>query len=174
MVILYLKVKSGILVEVKDLYKLEGTTMKLAKKLFVMIVGVMMMFSLTACGESSEEASVKLYTMDGTFNSETVNRWRNLYLVDEETYILELEVLDSQDPTKHTVEFVMRGYYTDNGDGTITLSPGWGNGYAMNGTQKFPCITTDEEWNSMFKEMFGVNGATTFTLKDDGTYVPAE
>ena len=149
-------------------------TMELVKRLLVLVAAIIMVFSLAACGTSSEEAGVKVYTMDGTFNSETVNRWRNLYLVDEETYILELEVLDSHDATKHTVEFVMRGYYTDNGDGTITLKPGYGNGYAMNGDQQLPCIATDAEWNAMFEAMFGVNGATTFTLNDDGTYVPVE
>ncbi len=159
----------------KDLYvRLEGKTMKLAKRLVVLVAAVMMVFSLTACGGSSDETSVKVYTMDGKFNSETVNQWRNLYLVDEDTYILELEVLNSQDATKHTVDFVMKGQYIDNGDGTITLQPGWGNGYAMNGEHQLPCTVTDEEWNAMFETMFGVNGATTFTLNDDGTYVPAQ
>lgn len=148
--------------------------MKLAKRLFVFVAAIMMIFGLVACGTSSSEADVKVYTMDGTFNSETVNQWRNLYLVDEDTYILELEVLNSQDVTKHTVEFVMRGQYTDNGDGTVTLQPGYGNGYAMDDDEKIPCIVTDDEWNGMFETMFGVNGATTFTLNDDGTYVPAQ
>lgn len=149
--------------------------MKSSKRLFVFVVAVMMVLGLVACGGgSSDTTGVKIYTMDGTFNSETINRWRNLYLVDEETYILELEVLNSQDATKHTVEFVMRGYYTDNGDGTITLQPGYGNGYAMNGDQKLPCIATEDEWNDMFESMFGVNGATTFTLNEDGTFLPAE
>lgn len=148
--------------------------MKLLKKLLILVTAMMMVFGLVACGDSSDESGVTVYTMDGTFNSETVNQWRNLYLVDEDTYILELEVLNSQDASKHTVDFVMKGQYIDNGDGTITLQPGYGNGYAMNGEQKLPCIATDEEWNVMFEAMFGVNGATTFTLNDDGTYVPAE
>lgn len=148
--------------------------MKLAKRLLVLVAAMMMVFGLVACGGGSDEAGVKVYTMDGKFNSETVNQWRNLYIVDEETYILELEVLNSQDATKHTVEFVMRGYYTDNGDGTITLEPGYGNGYAMNGEQMIPCTATADEWNGMFEAMFGVNGATTFTLNDDGTYLPAQ
>lgn len=148
--------------------------MKLAKRFVVLVIGITMVCSLTACGGSSNEESVKVYTMDGTFNSETVNQWRNLYLVDEDTYILEFEVLNSQDATKHTIEFVMRGSYTDNGDGTITLQPGWGNGYAMNGEQQIPCTVSEDEWNGMFETMFGVNGATTFTLNDDGTYKPAQ
>lgn len=148
--------------------------MKLAKRLLVLVAAMMMVLSLVACGGSNNESGVKLYTMDGKFNSETVNQWRNLYLVDEDTYILQLEVLDSQDATKHTVDFVMKGQYTDNGDGTITLAPGYGNGYAMNGEQQIPCTATDAEWNAMFEAMFGVNGATTFTLNDDGTYVPAQ
>ncbi len=147
--------------------------MKLAKRLLVLVAAMAMVFSLTACGGNTDEAGVKKYTMDGKFNSETVNQWRNLYLVDEDTYILELDVLNSQDATKHTVEFVMRGSYTLNGT-TITLEPGYGNGYAMNGDQMIPCTATEAEWNQMFVAMFGVNGATSFTLNEDGTYVPAE
>lgn len=147
--------------------------MKLSKRLFV--VTVMMMCILAACGVSgSDETEVKKYTMDGKFNSETVNWWRNLYLVDEDTYILEIEVLNSKDATKHTVDFIMKGVYTDNGDNTITLQPGYGNGYAMNGDKQIPCTVAEDEWNGMFETMFGVNGATTFTLNDDGTYLPAE
>lgn len=148
--------------------------MKLVKRLVVLAMAAMMLFSLAACGGGSGESGVKLYTMDGKFNSETVNQWRNLYLVDDDTYILELAVLNSQDTTKHTVEFVMRGEYVTNEDGTITLQPGWGNGYAMNGEQQLPCTATPDEWNGMFVAMFGVNGITTFTLNDDGTYLPVE
>lgn len=148
--------------------------MKLAKRLLVFVAAIMLIFGLSACGNSNEESGVAVYTMDGSFNSEEVNRWRNLYLVDEDTYILELEVLDSQDFTKHTIEYVMRGSYIDNGDGTITLQPGYGNGYAMDDDKKIPCITTEDEWSEMFEIMFGVNGATTFTLNEDGTYTPAE
>jgi len=144
------------------------------KRILALAMALMMVFSFAACGGSSNESGVKLYTMDGKFNSEEVNQWRNLYLVDEDTYILELDVLNSQDATKHTVEFVMRGEYVTNEDGTITLQPGWGNGYAMNGEAMLPCNATPEGWNQMFVAMFGVNGLTTFTLNEDGTYLPVE
>ena len=144
------------------------------KRFLALAMALMMVFSFAACGGSSNESGVKVYTMDGKFNSETVNQWRNLYLVDEDTYILELDVLNSQDATKHTVEFVMRGEYVTNADGTITLQPGWGNGYAMNGETMLPCNATPDEWNQMFVAMFGVNGLTTFTLNEDGTYLPVE
>lgn len=150
--------------------------MKVFKKLALLAVAAMMLVSLAACGGSSSknDSGVAKYTMDGKFNSETVNQWRNLYLVDEDTYILELEVLDSRDATRHTVEFVMRGEYVKNEDGSITLQPGYGNGYAMNGEQQIPCTATPAEWNGMFTAMFGVNGITTFTLNEDGTYLPVE
>ena len=148
--------------------------MKVMKKVVVLTIAAMMALGVAACGSSNNEADVRVYTMDGKFNSETVNQWRNLYLVDEDTYILEIEVLNSQDTTKHTVEFVMRGSYVDNGDDTITLQPGFGNGYAMDGETMVPCTVTDDEWNGMFETMFGVNGATTFALSDDGTYKPAQ
>jgi len=150
--------------------------MKLGKRCVVLAVVGMMAFGLIACGgnTNTKEAGVTVYTMDGKFNSETVNQWRNLYLVDEDTYILELEVLNSKDATQHTVEFVMRGTYVDNGDDTITLQPGFGNGYAMDGETKVPCTVSDDEWNGMFETMFGVNGATTFVLNEDGTYKPAQ
>ena len=144
------------------------------KRFLALAMALMMVFSFAACGGSSNESGVKVYTMDGKFNSETVNQWRNLYLVDEDTYILELDVLNSQDATKHTVEFIMKGQYVTNEDGTITLQPGYGNGYAMNGESQLPCVATPEEWNGMFIAMFGVNGITTFTLNEDGTYLPVE
>lgn len=147
--------------------------MKFAKRLVVLAMAAMMVFGMVACGGSSDESAVKVYTMDGKFNSEEVNQWRNLYLVDEDTYILELEVLNSKDTTKHTVEFVMRGNYTLDGT-TITLEPGYGNGYAMNGESQLPCTCTPAEPNAMFEAMFGVNGAMSFTLNDDGTYLPVE
>lgn len=142
------------------------------KVLVVAMLVVAMLVCLTACG-GKNESGVKVYTMDGKFNSETVNQWRNLYLVDDDTYILELDVLNSQDSSKHTVEFVMRGSYTLNGS-TIILQPGYGNGYAMNGETQLPCTYTPNEPNAMFDAMFGVNGIMTFTLNDDGTYVPVE
>lgn len=150
--------------------------MKLGRRCAVVIVAMMMVFGLVACGGNTgtNDQEMKVYTMDGKFNSETVNQWRNLYLVDEDTYILELEVLNSKDATMHTVEFVMRGSYIDNGDDTITLQPGFGNGYAMDGEIKVPCTVSDDEWNGMFETMFGVNGATTFVLNEDGTYQPAQ
>lgn len=147
--------------------------MKLVKKSIVLVLAVMMLFGLMACGNESSEVQVKKYTMDGKFNSEEVNWWRNLYLVDEDTYILEIEVLDSQDSSRNTVEFVMRGSYTLDGD-KLTLSMGDGNGYVMNGKDKLACTTGNEGWERVFNAMFGVNGATTFTLKEDGTYIPAQ
>ena len=147
--------------------------MKMMRKAIVLILAVMMLFGLTACGGDTTEAQVKKYTMDGKFNSEEANWWRNLYLVDEDTYILEIEVLDSQNPELHTVEFVMRGQYTLNED-KITLTLGDGNGYVMNGQDKIACVTGSEGWERIFDAMFGVNGATTFVLNEDGTYKPAQ
>lgn len=147
--------------------------MKVLRKCLVLVLSVMMLFGLTACAEETVEVQVQKYTMDGKFNSEEVNWWRNLYLVDEDTYILEIEVLDSQDATRNTVEFVMRGAYTIDGD-KITLSEGDGNGYVMNGDDRLACTTGVEGWERLFDAILGVNGNMTFTLKEDGTYVPAQ
>ena len=57
------------------------------KRFLALAMALMMVFSFAACGGSKDESGVKVYTMDGKFNSETVNQWRNLYLVDEDTYI---------------------------------------------------------------------------------------
>lgn len=150
-----------------------GYRMKIARKSLVLIMAVMMLFGLMACGNETTEPQVTKYTMDGKFNSEEANWRRNLYLVDEDTYILEIEVLDSQDASKRTVEFVMRGAYTLDGN-TITLTLGDGNGYVMNGSDKIACTTGSGNWENVFNAIMGVNGATSFTLKDDGTYVPAQ
>ncbi len=147
--------------------------MNILKRTLVLFAVIIIGTNLIACGGSSQNTGVKVYTMNGTFNSEENNIWRNLYLVDDDTYILEIEVLNSQDFTKHTVEFVMRGEYTLDGT-TIALEPGYGSGYVMNGETKIPCTTNTEEWTTIFEAMFGVNGATKFTLNDDGTYKPAE
>lgn len=147
--------------------------MKIVRKRLVLIMAVVMLFGLMACGNETTESEIKKYTMDGKFNSEEVNWWRNLYLVDEDTYILEIEVLDSQDVTKHTVEFVMRGDYTLDGD-KITLTMGDGNGYVMNGKDKIACTTGNEGWERVFEAILGVKSAGSFTLKEDGTFVPAQ
>lgn len=147
--------------------------MKIVRRSLVLIMAAMMLFGLMACGNETTEPQVKKYTMDGKFNSEEVNWWRNLYLVDEDTYILEIEVLDSQDVTKHTVEFVMRGDYTLDGD-KITLTMGDGNGYVMNGKDKIACTTGNEGWERVFEAILGVKDAGAFTLKEDSTFVPAQ
>ena len=147
--------------------------MKIVRKSLVLIMAAMMLFGLMACGNETAEPQIKKYTMDGKFNSEEVNWWRNLYLVDEDTYILEIEVLDSQDVTKHTVEFVMRGDYTLDGD-KITLTMGDGNGYVMNGKDKIACTTGNEGWERVFEAILGVKDSGAFTLKEDGTFVPAQ
>lgn len=147
--------------------------MKLARKNVIMIFVIVMMLGLTACGNGSDDAaSIRTYTMNGKFNSDVENQFRTIYLVDEDTYILTIEVMHSQDATKHTVDFVMKGTYTDNGNGTITLDPGYGNGYAMNGDAVIPCTNTSAEWDAMVSAIFSVGGATSFTLNDDGTFSP--
>lgn len=150
--------------------------MKMKKRLLALLAVLVMAASLVACGgegsgdDKEAAAGVTVYTFDGTFNSETPNQFRNLYLVDEDTYVLEIEVLDSKDNTKHTVEFVMRGSYTKDGD-QVTLTPGYGNGYAMNGSQAVPATVTPDN-TGMLDVMFGTNGIYTFKLLEDGTYEP--
>lgn len=147
------------------------------KRLLALLAVLVMVLGLVACGaaeegsaDDKEAAGIPVYTFDGTFNSETPNQFRNLYLVDDDTYILEIEVLNSQDASQHTVEFVMRGSYTKDGD-QVTLVPGYGNGYAMNGSQAVPATVTPEN-TGMLDVMLGTNGIYTFKLLENGTYEP--
>lgn len=142
--------------------------MKFAKKISLVVLAVVLL-SLVACGGKEAENTVTYYKMDGMFNSEETNLWRNLYLVDEDTYILEIEALNSDGSGKITVEYVERGTYLMSEDGTqITLRDGYGSGYVMDEDSKI-------DWTGKGMDtLLRVNGVRTFLLNEDGTWEPVE
>lgn len=140
------------------------------KILAIMLVVIMAALCLTACGGSGEESSVKIYTIEAKFNSETVNQWKTLYLVDDDNYILTVYAVDSKDATKVTADFYMAGKYTLEGN-TVTLTPGYGYTYALNGDT--PIEMPVAEGGAMYFAMMGTQGYT-YTLGEDGSFAPAE
>lgn len=142
------------------------------KKIIALIlVVVIAALCLTACGGGSDESAVKVYSVATKFNSEVDNQWKNIYLVDEDNYIITVYALDSKDSTKVTADFYMAGKYTLDGN-TLTIEPGYGYCYALNGDT--PIEMTVSEGGAMYSAMMGTTGYT-FTLLEDGSFeVPVE
>lgn len=155
--------------------------MKVLKRLLVLIGVMAMMFSFTACSSSSDEGTesseatevsgpkeVKVYTMDGKFNSETENVFRNLYIEDEENYTLIIQAVHSEDSGKFTIYYCAKGIYTTNDDGTITLKDGDGIGYILNGEVKMDWSDQDMDY------LMDCDDIRDFTLNADGTWSPVK
>lgn len=140
------------------------------KYVALLLVVVLAALCLTACGGSSEESGVKVYSVEAKFNSETVNQWKSIYLLDEDNYCLTVYALDSKDSTKVTADFYMAGKYTLNGT-TLTLEPGYGYCYALNGDT--PIEMPISEGGAMYSAMMGTTGYT-YNLLQDGTFEAAE
>lgn len=142
------------------------------KKVFALVLAVVMAaLCLTACGSSSaKDNGVKVYTIEAKFNSETVNQWKKIYLVDEDNYLLTVYAVDSKDSSKVTADFYMGGKYTLQGN-TLTLEPGYGYVHALNGDTPIEMAVT--EGGAMYAAMMGTTGYT-YTLLDDGTFEVAE
>ena len=141
--------------------------MKTIKKIAVILMLITLSFCFIGCGNNSDENTVKVYHMEGSFNSETTNMWRDLYIVDEDTYILTIQVLKSDGSGEPTVDYLEKGIYKTNADGTITLKDGVGGGYAMNEDKKIA-------WTEGMDILMSVNGVRTFSLNEDGTWTPVE
>lgn len=141
--------------------------MKLTKKLVVLALAVVAMFGLVACGNSeSADDGVKVYTVEAKFNSDEVNQWKNIYLLDDDTYVFTVYALDSQDSSKVTADFYMAGNYTLDGD-VLTIELGYGYCTAMNGDTPIEMAVTPDN-PAMYYAMAGAQ-ATSFTLTD-GTF----
>ena len=121
------------------------------------------LFGLASCGGNG----VEVYTIEAKFNSEEVNQWKTLYLVDEDNYILTVKALDSKDMTTVTADFYMAGTYEREGD-TVTLAPGYGYCKAMNGSMP---IEMPVAGGAMYAAMMGTTGYV-YTLSGD-TFTPA-
>lgn len=141
--------------------------MKLTKKLLVLVFAVAAMFGLVACGGSdTADNGVKVYTVEAKFNSDEVNQWKNIYLLDDDTYVFTVYALDSQDNTKVTADFYMAGNYTLDGD-VLTIELGYGYCKALNGDTPIEMAVTPDN-PAMYYAMAGAQ-ATSFTLTD-GTF----
>lgn len=129
-----------------------------------MWIGYTGLFGLASCGGNG----VEVYTIEAKFNSEEVNQWKTLYLVDEDNYILTVKALDSKDMTTVTADFYMAGTYEREGD-TVTLAPGYGYCKAMNGSM--PIEMPVAGGGAMYAAMMGTTGYV-YTLSGD-TFTPA-
>lgn len=153
------------------------------KKFLVLLLGVVMaLFCLTSCDVinsvlgGGEDNGVKVYSVEAKFgNSAEVNQWKNIYLVDEDTYILTVNAVDSQDPDRVTADFYMSGSYELEGN-VLTLEAGYGYVFAMNGDTPIQMPVGPGEngsANAMYAAMMGTTGLS-FTLNEDGTFAPVE
>ena len=152
------------------------------KKFLVLLLGVVMaLFCFTSCDVlnsvlgGGEDNGVKVYTVEAKFgNSAEINQWKNIYLVDEDTYIITVNAVDSQDPDRVTADFYMSGSYTLEGN-TLTIAQGYGYVFAMNGDTpiQMPVTPSETGVNGMYGAMMGTTGLT-FTLNEDGTFTPVE
>lgn len=141
--------------------------MKLTKKLVVLALAVVAMFGLVACGNSKDaDNGVKVYTVEAKFNSDEVNQWKNIYLLDDDTYVFTVYALDSKDNTKVTADFYMTGNYTLDGD-VLNIELGYGFCKALNGDTPIEMPVTPDN-PAMYYAMAGAQ-ATSFTLTD-GTF----
>lgn len=125
---------------------------------------------LTACG-GGQETAVKVYTVTEKFNSDTVNQWKTLYLLDEDNYVLTVDAVDSDDPSRETADFYMAGNYITNQDGTVTILPGYGYAKVLNGDVPMEFAIEPEENDTMGNMYLTMIGQfTTFKLNSDGTW----
>ena len=127
---------------------------------------------LAACGDQVE---AKRYTVAEKFNSETVNQWKTLCLVDEDNYVLTVDAVDSKDASCVTADFYMAGKYVDNGNGTVTLLPGYGYAKVMNGDEAVE-VQVEPDKNGAMGNMYltMIGQFTTFRLKANGTWEGVE
>lgn len=140
------------------------------KKIVAILLLVVMALCLAACGK--DESGVKVYTVEAKSNSETINQWKKIVLLDEDTYILTVDAVDSRDATRVTANFVMKGSYTL-ADDVVTLEPGYGSVYAMNGDTPITMQITPESAAAMYGAMMGSTG-WSWTLEKDGTFTAVE
>lgn len=141
------------------------------KVITLVLVVVMAALCLTACSsEKSADNGVKVYVVEGKHNSETINKWQKIYLVDDHNYIITVYALDSKDSSIVTADFYMAGTYTLDGN-TLTINPGYGYCKAMNGDT--PIEMAVSEGGGMYFAMMD-NTGYTFTLLEDGSFEAAQ
>ncbi len=144
--------------------------MKTTKRIIVALLAVMAlaMGMFAACGSSggsSDASGVKDYLLEAKYNSDEINQWKHIYLVDDSNYIITVRALDSKDMETETVNFIMRGSYTLDGD-TLTIEPGYGYCLAMNGNNPIEMPITPDN-TAMYNAVMG-NQGFAFTLDNKG------
>lgn len=170
--------------------------MKLFRNILALMLALMLVLGMVACGgqeagtneggnstdggNSTEPpvvenlSGVQAYVMEAKFNSDTVNQWKTIYLVDEDTYIITVYALDSKDNTKVTADFYMSGSYTLEGN-LMTIQPGYGFTKALNGDTPIQMPVMPDEnggFSGMYYAMIGQ--FNSFVLNADGTWLPNE
>lgn len=143
------------------------------KRILAAMLAVLTLLCL--CGCTREQAqTVAVYTKEEKFNSETVNHWKRLYLLNEDTYTLTVYALDSRDGETVTADFYMTGKYTKNEDGTVTLQAGYGYAKMMNGDIPVEMQVTPDANGQLSNLYYSMIGQfDTFILNDDGTWTGA-
>ena len=143
------------------------------KKWTAWILAVLVAVSLCACGQQAD-GEVRTYTVESKFNSDTVNQWKTLYLLDAQRYIITVYALDSQDSSRVTADFYMAGKYVTNEDGTFTIQPGYGHADALNGDTPISMAIAPDVNGQMSSMYYSVVGEfDTFILNRDGTWTGA-
>lgn len=143
------------------------------KMISLVLVFLVMMLCLAGCAEQ-KESGVAVYRVEEKFNSPTVNQWKTLYILDEDTYTLTVYALDSRDPTIVTADFYMSGSYITNEDGSITLQPGYGYAKVLNGDIPVEIPVEPDANGNLSSMYYSVIGQfDTFILNKDGTWTGA-
>lgn len=138
----------------------------------ILVILLMALF-LFGCAQQQAQ-TVSVYTVEEKFNSATVNQWKTLYLLDEDTYTLTVYALDSQDGKTVTADFYMTGKYIQNEDGTVTLQAGYGYAKMMNGDIPVEMQVTPDANGQLSNLYYSMIGQfDTFILNDDGTWTGA-
>lgn len=145
------------------------------KRILVSLTVLLAALQLFGCAQPQEQPpAVGVYTTEVKFNSATVNQWKTLYLLDEDTYTLTVYALDSRDGETVTADFYMTGTYLKNADGTVTLQAGYGFAKMMNGDIPVEMQVTPDANGQLSKLYYSMVGQfDTFILNEDGTWTGA-
>ena len=140
------------------------------KRIYTLLIAILAVLCLFGCS-AQQENSVQIYTVEECVHSATVNQWKTLYLLDEDTYTLTVYALDG---ATVTTDFYMTGKYTKNPDGTITIQPGHGYMDMLHGdipVKRQVQPDANGQMSLVYWELMG--DCDTFILNKDGTWTGA-
>lgn len=144
--------------------------MRSKKLVSLVLVGMLVLATLSMAGCSNKESdgsSVEVYTTESMMNSDVINVWKSLYLLNEDTYLFTVYSVDSHDTSQVTADFFMKGNYTREGE-TVTIDLGYGYVKALNGGTPVE-MSVSPEGSAMYYAMVG-GQYTSFTLLEDGSF----